>query len=154
VYGSAIDARLVLRDGHGGAPLAECAGARCANGYVHVPGGMLEDSETVRAAGIREAREEVEVELGDDEFVTVVHHRNPRAETKVGPFFITRTSTGHPVKAEADERSRMLRIHSAGPLGITRPWTSACLARIASGCTSYTADGWPSPVGLHPLTRA
>jgi 8-oxo-dGTP diphosphatase len=156
MYRSVVDVHLILWNGHGRVLLAERAGTGYADGWVHVPGGKLEDGETAQEAAIREAREElgVEVDPADVEFVTVVHHRSPEGETRVGFFFTTRTWTGNPVNAEPDKCARLLWADPATLPDDTWPYSRAGLAQLAPGGLPYTVDGWPSPVGMRPQATA
>ncbi len=56
MYSRVVEVHLILADGRGRVLLAERAGTGYADGWIHVPGGKLEDGETAHAAAIREAR--------------------------------------------------------------------------------------------------
>jgi 8-oxo-dGTP pyrophosphatase MutT (NUDIX family) len=60
IYRSVVDVHLILQR-NGQVLLAERAGTGYADGWLNVPGGKLENGETVLDAAIREAREEVGV---------------------------------------------------------------------------------------------
>lgn len=156
MYRSVVDVHLILVDGHGRVLLAERAGTGYADGWIHVPGGKLEDGETAHEAATREAREElgVEVDPGNVEFVTVVHHRSPQGETRVGFFFTTRAWTGQPVNAEPDKCAGLLWTDPATLPDNVWPYSRAGLAQLAPGGLPYTTDGWPSPVGMRPQATA
>jgi 8-oxo-dGTP diphosphatase len=90
----------------------------------------------------------------DVEFVTVVHHRSPQGETRVGFFFTTRTWTGEPVNAEPDKCAGLLWADPAALPGSTWPYSRAGLEQLASGGVGYTTDGWPNPVAMYPPAEA
>ena len=102
IYRPVVDVHMILERADGRVLLAERANTGYADGLVNVPGGKLEAGEDVRAAAIREAREEVGVDIDPEQarFVAVVHHRAPSGEGRVGFFFATSTWDGEPVNAE------------------------------------------------------
>ena len=76
---------LLVRDGDVLLALRENTGY--ADGQWNVPSGKVEPDEDIEAAMIREAREEIGLELADVRLVTVVHHREPGEEARLGFFF-------------------------------------------------------------------
>lgn len=153
MYRSVVDVHLILRDGRGRVLLAERASTGYADGWIHMPGGKLEDGETAHAAAIREALEElgVKVDPDDVEFVTVVHHRSPQSETRVGFFFTTRTWAGDPVNAEPDKCAGLLWADPAAPPDNTWPYSRAGLAQLLTGGVPYTTNGWATPPDGHVI---
>jgi len=73
------------------------------DGEYSVPAGHLDGGETVIAAGIREAREEVGLELGASEleFVGVMHRLED--DERVDFFLRVRTWSGEPVNTEPEK---------------------------------------------------
>ena len=92
-----VDVHLVLRRGDD-VLLARRAGTGYADGLLHAPSGHLEDGEDVRSGLIREAREEIGVELapGDLEAVLVMQHRAPHGQARIGWFFAAELPEGAP----------------------------------------------------------
>jgi SAM-dependent methyltransferase len=103
-----VDVHLVLRRG-GDVLLARRAGTGYADGLLHAPSGHLEEGEDVRSGLIREAREEIGVELapGDLEAVLVMQHRAPNGRARIGWFFAAELPEGapEPVNREPDKCS-------------------------------------------------
>jgi 8-oxo-dGTP diphosphatase len=104
VYASVVDVLLLLvRDGH--VLLALREGTGYADGMWNVPSGKLEAGEDLVSALIREAREEVGVEIrpAEPRMVAAVHHRNPDGLGRVGFFFEVESrpdEQGEPINAE------------------------------------------------------
>jgi 8-oxo-dGTP pyrophosphatase MutT (NUDIX family) len=99
---------LLLRDD--AVLLARRSGTGYADGLLHAPSGHLEDGEDVRNAMIREAREEIGLELAPDELdaVLVMQHRAPHGRARIGWFFVARHgSGGEPFNREPDKCSEL-----------------------------------------------
>ncbi|WNI14891.1 methyltransferase domain-containing protein [Actinacidiphila sp. ITFR-21] len=99
---------LVLRGGD--VLLTRRANTGYADGLLHVPSGHLEDGEDVRSGMIREAYEEVGLDLApqDLEAVLVMQHRAPDGGARIGWFFLTRLAGGtEPVNREPDKCSEL-----------------------------------------------
>ena len=75
------------------------------DGMWHLPAGKLEVGESVVAAVVREADEEVGVGIveADLRFVHVVHARGEGVEPRMGLFFEVRRWVGEPVNREPDK---------------------------------------------------
>jgi 8-oxo-dGTP diphosphatase len=73
------------------------------DGNYSVPAGHLDGEETVRMAGIREAREEIGIsfELADMSFAGVFHRHE--GDERVDFFFEVRKWSGEPVNAEPEK---------------------------------------------------
>ncbi|MEE4545628.1 methyltransferase domain-containing protein [Streptomyces sp. V4-01] len=84
--------------------LARRANTGYADGLLHAPSGHLEDGEDVRAAMVREAREEIGLDLApeDLEAVLVMQHRAPDAQARIGWFFLARQAEGAPQPVNAE----------------------------------------------------
>lgn len=83
-----VDVHLLLRRGPE-VLLARRASTGYADGLLHAPSGHAEDGEDVREAVIREAAEEIGVELDPDELrvALVMQHRGPGGDPRMGWFF-------------------------------------------------------------------
>jgi 8-oxo-dGTP diphosphatase len=98
--GLIVDLHLILRQGD-----RVLLGLRCNTGYsdgmYHLPAGHLEDGETAIAGTIREAREElgVEVDPADLHLVHVMHNQSGRLSL----FFDVARWSGDIVNAEPDK---------------------------------------------------
>lgn len=104
-----VDVHLVLLRGQE-VLLARRANTGYADGLLHVPSGHLEDGEDVRNGMIREAREEIGVELAPDDLTAavVMQHRAPDGGARIGWFFAARYGVGgEPVNREPDKCSEL-----------------------------------------------
>jgi ADP-ribose pyrophosphatase YjhB (NUDIX family) len=97
-----VDVHLILLRGRE-VLLARRAGTGYADGLLNAPSGHLEDGEDVRAGMIREAAEEIGVDLAPQELsaVVVMQHRSPYGMPRIGWFFAARLAAGaEPVNRE------------------------------------------------------
>jgi 8-oxo-dGTP diphosphatase len=142
-YRPVVDVHLILERHDGHVLLAERANTGYADGLVNAPGGKLEEGEDVRAAAIREAREEIGVEVDPDDArcVAVVHHRAPDGEARVGFFFATRTWEGEPVNAEPHKCAGLLWVDPDDLPPHTIAYGAAGLRTYRSG-EPFALDGW------------
>jgi 8-oxo-dGTP diphosphatase len=98
--GLVVDLHLVLRDQE-----RILLGLRCNTGFgdgmYHLPAGRLEDEETISAGAIREAKEELGIDIHPADLVLlhVMHHRSGR----LALFFEARSWSGEIVNAEPDK---------------------------------------------------
>jgi 8-oxo-dGTP pyrophosphatase MutT (NUDIX family) len=147
-YASVVDVMLLLvRDGH--VLLALREGTGYADGMWNLPSGKLEADEDLVSALIREAREEVGVEIRPTEprMVAAVHHRNPEGSGRVGFFFEVTSlpaEQGEPVNAEPKKCAEI----AWSPLDRlplnTYPYTSAGIDLYRRG-VPFGLDGWREP---------
>ncbi|WP_220503740.1 NUDIX domain-containing protein [Microbispora sp. H13382] len=99
-YRPVVDVHLVLTDG-GKVLLGRREGTGYADGEWQImPSGHLEEGESVVDTAVREAREELGVEVDGCEVVHVMHHRNAGGTARIGMFLVARSITGTPVNAE------------------------------------------------------
>lgn len=113
----AVDVHLLLRRGTD-VLLARRSGTGCADGLWHAPSGHVEVGEDVRAAMVREAREEIGLDLDPEDLraVLVVQHRGPGGAARIGWFFEAEHGAGgEPVNAEPHKCAE-LRWHALAAL--------------------------------------
>jgi SAM-dependent methyltransferase len=104
-----VDVHLLLLRGDE-VLLARRSGTGYADGLLHAPSGHLEDGEDVRSGMIREAREEIGLDLAPDELsaALVMQHRAPHGTARIGWFFTADYgSGGEPVNREPDKCSEL-----------------------------------------------
>jgi SAM-dependent methyltransferase len=105
-----VDVHLLLLRGED-VLLSRRHGTGYADGLLHAPSGHLEDGEDVRSGMIREAYEEIGLELAPDdlEAVLVMQHRAPGERARIGWFFVARRAVGdpEPVNREPDKCSEI-----------------------------------------------
>jgi 8-oxo-dGTP diphosphatase len=141
-YRPHVGVHLILTSG-GKVLLLRRADTGFADGSWSVPGGCLDDGETLPAAAAREAREEVGITIdpADLEFAHLCHHADPDGQARVGVFFAAQQWTGEPVNAEPDKCSEIGWHHlDSLPVGIVSYIRTGLLA-----CTrqdAFSLDGW------------
>lgn len=103
-YRVLVGVHLVLLDAEGRVLLGRRLGTGFGDGLFHVPAGHLEAGETAVAGLIREAREEVGVEIatGEVEFAHVLH-----SHERVQLFFVVRGWRGEVSNREPDKCSEL-----------------------------------------------
>lgn len=82
-----------------------CSAARTpdfADGSWSLPGGCLDEGETLPTAAAREALEEtgITIDPADLAFAHLCHHADPDGQARIGVFFTATQWTGEPVNAE------------------------------------------------------
>jgi 8-oxo-dGTP diphosphatase len=145
-YRTVVDVHLILQRPDGRVLLAQRAGTGYADGQWGVPGGKLDADEDVITAAIREAHEELGVHVDPDDVqcVTVIHHRNPGAEGRVGFFFRTHTWKGEPHNAEPHKCSGITWAdleHLPDPM---IGYSLAALRQLHPQGRTFIIDGWES----------
>jgi 8-oxo-dGTP diphosphatase len=100
-YRPHVGVHLILQR-NGEVLLLRRANTGFADGSWSVPGGSLEEGETLPAAAAREAREETGVTIDPDDlaFAHLCHHADPDGLARIGVFFTARHWAGEPVNAE------------------------------------------------------
>ncbi|BBA96471.1 hypothetical protein RVR_1787 [Actinacidiphila reveromycinica] len=105
-----VDVHLLLLRGRE-VLLSRRDGTGYADGLLHAPSGHLEDGEDVRSGMLREAREEIGLDLapGDLEAAMVMQHRAPDGRARIGWFFVAHHAAGspEPVNREPDKCSEL-----------------------------------------------
>ena len=101
-YAEIVDVHLILRRADGRVLLARRQGTGYADGLLNAPSGHVEDGEDVREAVVREAYEEVGVQIDPAavRVALVMQHRAPHGSNRTGWFFEVRDWTGDPVNRE------------------------------------------------------
>ncbi|MDT0320812.1 NUDIX hydrolase [Streptomyces millisiae] len=90
-----VDA-LIIFERAGQVLLAERANTGYADGRLNLPSGKVEHGESVVRAAVREAREEVGVDVDPAalRIVHTMHYRSPEGSARVGFFFATNRWAG------------------------------------------------------------
>jgi 8-oxo-dGTP diphosphatase len=141
-YRPHVGVHLILTAG-GKVLLLRRAGTGFADGSWSVPGGCLDDGETLPAAAAREAREEtgVSIDPADLEFAHLCHHADPDGQYRVGVFFAARRWDGEPVNAEPDKCSEIgwhpVDNLPTGTVSYIRAGLLACTRH-----SPFSLDGW------------
>jgi 8-oxo-dGTP pyrophosphatase MutT (NUDIX family) len=133
-----VDLHLILRDG-GRVLMGMRQNTGFADGQYHLPAGRLESEETVVAGIIREAREELGIEIAaaDLTLVHVMHHRSGR----LALFFEASRWSGEIRNAEPDKCRSLDWLASDRLPENSVAYARAALAMIDSG-RSVGAFGW------------
>ena len=138
------DARILM--------LRRASGATYAAGLLCPPSGHVEGGETVSEAAIRETAEETGIRLQPDQVhcVTVVHHRGPGGQARIGWFFAAGPGwTGEPVNREPAKHAGLAWIDPAAPPGDLVAYTWAGLrAWRAGGPARHPLPGTGQPGAL------
>ena len=141
-YAALVDVHLILLR-NGRLLLAERANTGFADGLLNLPSGKLDPGEDLRAAVIREAREEIGLDLapGAVRLVCVVHYRLAGHEPRIGCFFVADDWTGEPVNAEPHKCAGLTW---ADPQDLPPRTVEYCAAGIHAYLdgVSYVAPGW------------
>ncbi|PPT14776.1 NUDIX hydrolase [Streptomyces cinnamoneus] len=137
------DAMLIL-ERNGLVLLAERAGTGYADGLLNLPSGKVDQGEDVVTAAIREAREEVGVDVAPEavRIVHVTHFLNPEGEPRVGWFLATSHWTGEPRNAEP-HKCAGIAWHPIGHLPDTVvPYNAHGIGQYLKG-EPFSVLGWP-----------
>ncbi|GAA4533570.1 NUDIX hydrolase [Amycolatopsis samaneae] len=142
-YTSVVDVLLLLvRDGT--VLLAQREGTGYADGLWNLPSGKLEAGEDLVAAMIREAREEIGLELTRDSLrmVNAVHNLNPHGRARVGFTFTADAWAGEPYNAEPHKCAKIAWYPLDALPEATVPYTAACVDLYRRG-EPFGLNGWP-----------
>ncbi|MEU7906361.1 NUDIX domain-containing protein [Actinoplanes sp. NPDC049118] len=142
-YRTIVVVHVLLRRADGQVLFLERAGTGVADGQLCLPGGHLEDEESVIAAVIWETAEEIGVVLNatDLEFVHVVHRRYGHDDPRLGFFFLATLWDGQPVNREPHKCAQLIWADPASPPANTIAYTAAALAQI-SRSRPFSLEGW------------
>jgi 8-oxo-dGTP diphosphatase len=140
-----VDVLLLLTDGEH-VLLALREGTGYADGQWNLPSGKLEHGEDAVSAVIREAREEIGVQLdsGEPRMVATVHHRNTAGHARVGLVFTVAYDVarhGEPVNAEPHKCAKIEWFPADIPPSNTYPYTAACV-RAFRESQPFALSGW------------
>ncbi|MGQ4616940.1 NUDIX domain-containing protein [Nocardia sp. R7R-8] len=115
------------------------------DGLWHLPAGKLEPGESVLAATVREAFEEVGVVIdpADLRHVHSAHVVESGREARIGLFFETRRWSGEPVNREPDKSYELGWFPLANLPETLIPYPAAGIRGYRTGVT-YSQRGWPS----------
>ncbi|HYD10715.1 MAG TPA: NUDIX domain-containing protein [Acidimicrobiales bacterium] len=132
---------LLLFDGDGRVLLLRRANTGYEDGNLSVPAGHLDGDETVRAASVREALEEIGVtlDLGDLAVALVMHRRSD--DERIDFFVTCRRWTGSPVNAEPHKCAELLWCDPTRLPDDVVPYVRAGIEHVAAGDT-YAEFGW------------
>jgi 8-oxo-dGTP pyrophosphatase MutT (NUDIX family) len=135
---------FVVLEHDGAICLLRRSGTGWMDGQFSLPAGALEAGETIRAAAIREVREEVgvEIEPGSLHHAHVLHSLTEGADW-LGHFFVARRWTGEPRICEPAKHSEILWTVLARLPDDLIPYVRQALGAITRG-EVYSEYGWPS----------
>jgi 8-oxo-dGTP diphosphatase len=114
-----------------------------AGGRWQLPGGHVEEGESVAAAARREAREEVGVEVDDARLVHVHNHRIATGVTRLALIFEATAWRGEPHNAEPEFCDA---IGFYDPVDLPQPMVPY-IADSLAGCRRgefFSSAGWPA----------
>lgn len=115
-----------------------------ADGCWSVPGGRLEPGEAAERGVIREAAEElgIQIDEADLAFAHLCHHLDPDGKTRLGIFFTATAWQGQPTNREPDKCSK-LAWHLLDALPENTVDYARTAIRFAIEGTRYSQHGWP-----------
>lgn len=133
---------LFLRDGQVLVARRQNTGYR--DGEYSVPAGHLDGGETVRAAGVREAREEVGLDLleADLEFDSVMHRLED--DERVDYFLLVRAWSGEPFNNEPEKCDDLRWVGLDSLPGNTVPYVRRAIGNHTRGVV-FDEFGWDEP---------
>ncbi len=115
------------------------------DGMYGLPSGKVEKNEACRAAAVREAREEVGIEIAEGELVhaLTVHRDGEDDSSWIDIYFSAPTWVGEPYNAEPDKHGELVWLDEANlPTNIV-PAVRHSLQAI-NDQAAYTEFGWTS----------
>jgi 8-oxo-dGTP pyrophosphatase MutT (NUDIX family)/predicted house-cleaning noncanonical NTP pyrophosphatase (MazG superfamily) len=151
-YRPIVDVHLLLLDG-----AKILLGRRRNTGYADgewqiMPSGHLEDGESVVDTAVREAKEELGIDVNPAhiEAAHVMHHRNAGGTARVGIFFIARRGYGTPINAEPHKCAELAWVPMDELPPDTAPYAAAGIQAVREQWR-FSLHGWeePSPAELH-----
>jgi 8-oxo-dGTP diphosphatase len=133
---------LIVRDGR--ILLTERAGDSYLTGHWAIPGGKVDDGETVTQAALREVAEEVGLTLSPAalQFIGVTHHRPPHSDSRVGFGFIVEIDdTAEPRNLEPDKCTDLAWHDPSHLPDLTMPYTTE-IVRLYLEKEPFSEHGW------------
>jgi mutator protein MutT len=108
VYRPHVGVHLILIE-QGKVLLLQRANTGFADGSWSVPGGRLDEGETLPAGAAREGHEELGITIhpGDLTFAHLCHHADPDGQARIGVFFTVTRWTGQPTNSEPGKCSKI-----------------------------------------------
>ncbi|GAB3454208.1 NUDIX hydrolase [Actinophytocola sediminis] len=142
-YHTVVDVYVLLQRADGAVLLMERANTGYADGQLCPPSGHLEADENVLDGAIREAKEEVgvNIEHTDLQFTHVIHYRTPENQARIGFFFTTTRWNGEPTNQEPDKCAGLLWAHPTDLPANTVPYTALALTHITEE-KPFSIGGW------------
>ncbi|ETK34996.1 hypothetical protein MPTA5024_16625 [Microbispora sp. ATCC PTA-5024] len=139
-----VDVHLLLLD-EGRVLLGRRQGTGYADGEWQImPSGHLEEGESVVGTAVREAREELGVEVAGCEVAHVMHHRNAGGTARIGLFLTAATVTGTPVNAEPHKCAELAWFPLDRLPERTVPYARAGIEAVRAG-SAFSLHGWERP---------
>jgi 8-oxo-dGTP diphosphatase len=107
-YRTVIGVHLILQRNHT-VLLGLRAGTGWRDQHYHVPAGHLEAGETVTECAVREAAEELNIRIAEEDLqlAHTVHHATVEDDPRIQLFFRAQRWEGEPVNAEPDRCARL-----------------------------------------------
>jgi 8-oxo-dGTP pyrophosphatase MutT (NUDIX family) len=142
-FTSVVDVCVVLRRDDGMVLLAERANTGFSDGQLGVPGGRLEEGESLTAGAARELFEEVGVTVDPAtlEFLHVAHHTGGNWGARLGFFFVATSWTGEPVNKEPELCAGLHWVDPADLPDKTIPYVATILGLIGDAQV-FSEHGW------------
>jgi 8-oxo-dGTP diphosphatase len=142
-YRPFVDVFAVLLRGDNQVLLGRRSNTGWSDGLWNLPSGKLDEGESLTAAVIREAREEVGVTFDPAavQLVHVLHWRNTPWQARIGFFYLVRRWTGDPYNAEPHKCSQLGWFPIEQPPPDTDPYNLTGLRACAAG-QPYATIGW------------
>jgi 8-oxo-dGTP diphosphatase len=139
-YRACIDVHLILRRGEE-ILLGQRQNTGFADGSWHLPSGHIEDGESATAALIREAGEEIGVDIdpAGARFVHLMHHRTD--SSRIALFFETIHWNGEPTNREPDKCVGWAWFALTALPNDMIPYAAEALAHYTKG-EVYAERGW------------
>jgi 8-oxo-dGTP diphosphatase len=140
-YRACIDVHVILRNTGGDILLGLRQNTGFADGSWHLPSGHTEDGESAVSAAIREAAEEIGVQLDPTEtrFVHLMHHRTN--EGRVALFFEATHWNGDVTNQEPDKCAEWAWFPATGLPENMITYAADALTHYAKGVV-YSERGW------------
>jgi mutator protein MutT len=133
---------VIVREGR--ILLTERAGDIYLAGHWAIPGGKVNDGETVTQAAAREVAEEVGLTIHPNrlQFVGVTHHRPPHGDSRIGFGFVAEVDpTAEPANLEPDKCSSLAWHDPSSLPEPTMPYTSE-IVRLYLDKEAFSEHDW------------
>ncbi|MFF9667134.1 NUDIX domain-containing protein [Streptomyces althioticus] len=134
---------MIILERDGMVLLAERANTGYSDGLLNLPSGKFDEGEDVFSAAIREAREEVGIQLHHEglRIVHVMHYRNPEGEVRVGWFLAASDWEGEPHNAEPHKCAGVGWYPISDLPDNAQPYNAAGITRYLKG-EPFSVVGW------------